>query len=214
MKNIILFFQEIFIKKPYLIKVTIIALVIIVAFFVTMCGDEEMDGIVIESNDSLERTEEIDKEILEVIVVDVGGSVSKPGVIELPQGSRVYEAIEKAGGITEEGDLSQINQAILLNDGDKLYVPNFQELKEKAPSSYNSSNVGIVSNESKVKGKVNINTASQEQLETISGVGPVTAGKIIEYRMVNGDFHAIENIIEVPGIGEKTFETLKNSICI
>lgn len=214
MKKHILFFKEILIKKPYLIKVTIIALVIIVAFFVTMCGDEEGNGIIIESNDSLEKTEEIAKEILEVIVVDVGGAVNMPGVIELPQGSRVYEAIEKAGGITKEGDLSQINQAILLNDGDKLYVPNFQELKEKAPSSYNSSNVGIVSNESKANGKININTASQEQLETISGVGPVTAGKIIEYRRVNGDFHAIENIIEVPGIGEKTFETLKNSICI
>ena len=205
-------------KNPNLIKVTVIALVIIVAFLVTMCSDKEAGGISIETGDSKDETlEVIENEPSGTIIIDVGGAVNSPGVVELPEGSRVYQAIEKAGGVTRDGDLGQINQAILLNDCDKLYIPTFQEAEDGTIASKNSSNVGLVSSNqssSNNDGKVNINTASQQELETLNGIGPVTANKIIDYRQVNGRFDAIENIMEVPGIGEKTFAAFKERICI
>ena len=213
--------KEKLVKNPDLIKVTIIVLIIIVAFLVTMCGGKEENGISIETQDSKQESFE-DQGILEAeqggtIIVDVGGAVNSPGVIELPEGSRIYQAIEKAGGVTMDGDLSQINQAILLNDCDKLYIPTFQDGEKQTTSSNNHQGVGLISASSansNSDGRVNINTASQEELETLNGVGPVTANKIIDYRTANGRFDAIENIMEVPGIGEKTFASLKDRLCI
>jgi len=213
--------KEILVKNPNLIKVTIIALVIIVAFLVTMCGGKDEGGISIETQDPKLQTSE-DQEILEpeqsgIIIVDVGGAVNNPGVIELPEGSRVYQAIEKAGGLTRDGDLNQINQAVLLNDCDKLYIPTFQDAEKLTTTSNNHQGVGLISggsSNSNSDGKININTASQQELETLNGVGPVTANKIIDYRTINGRFDTIENIMEVPGIGEKTFAALKDHLCI
>ena len=213
--------KEKLVKNPDLIKVTIIVLIIIVAFLVTMCGGKEENGISIETQDSKQESFE-DQGILEAeqggtIIVDVGGAVNSPGVIELPEGSRIYQAIEKAGGVTRDGDLDQINQAILLNDCDKLYIPTFQDGEKQTTSSNNHQGVGLISASSansNSDGRVNINTASQEELETLNGVGPVTANKIIDYRTANGRFDAIENIMEVPGIGEKTFASLKERLCI
>ena len=213
--------KEKLVKNPDLIKVTIIVLIIIVAFLVTMCGGKEENGISIETQDSKQESFE-DQGILEAeqggtIIVDVGGAVNSPGVIELPEGSRIYQAIEKAGGVTRDGDLDQINQAILLNDCDKLYIPTFQDGEKQTTSSNNHQGVGLISASSansNSDGRVNINTASQEELETLNGVGPVTANKIIDYRTANGRFDAIENIMEVPGIGEKTFASLKDRLCI
>lgn len=213
--------KEKLVKNPDLIKVTIIVLIIIVAFLVTMCGGKEENGISIETQDSKQESFE-DQGILEAeqggtIIVDVGGAVNSPGVIELPEGSRIYQAIEKAGGVTRDGDLDQINQAILLNDCDKLYIPTFQDGEKQTTSSNNHQGVGLISASSansNSDGRVNINTASQEELETLNGVGPVTANKIIDYRTANGRFDAIENIMEVPGIGEKTFAGMKDRLCI
>ena len=213
--------KEKLVKNPDLIKVTIIVLIIIVAFLVTMCGGKEESGISIETQDPKQESFE-DQGILEAeqggtIIVDVGGAVNNPGVIELPEGSRIYQAIEKAGGVTRDGDLDQINQAILLNDCDKLYIPTFQDGEKQTTSSNKHQGVGLISASaanSNSDGRVNINTASQEELETLNGVGPVTANKIIDYRTANGRFDAIENIMEVPGIGEKTFASLKDRLCI
>lgn len=110
--------------------------------------------------------------------------------------------------------LKQINQAVLLNDCDKLYVPSFQDTEQQVIASINVGGGVVVSNASSGNGKININTASKEELESLNGVGPVTANKIIDYRTTNGRFDAIENIMEVPGIGEKTFAGLKDSLCI
>lgn len=204
-------------KNPHYIKAAIIGIIIIVAFLFTLGADKEDDGISIESQGSaaeiFEKMEESETQVKTTIVVDVGGAVNNPGVIELPEGSRVYQAIEKAGGVTKDGDLKQINQAILLNDCDKLYVPSFQDSEMQATPS-NNGGLGLVSNSSSGTGKININTASNEELESLNGIGPVTANKIIDYRTINGRFDAIENIMEVPGIGEKTFAGLKDSICI
>jgi competence protein ComEA len=211
---------EILKKNPQWIKVAVIASVIIVAFLFTLAGGEDEGGISIDTHGSTkdipQNMEEVEEEPQEklVIIVDVGGAVNKPGVVELPQGSRVYQAIEKAGGVTKDGDLAQVNQAVILNDCDKLYIPTFQELDQTTISSNKSSGLGLVTPNSNSDGKVNINTASQEELETLNGIGPVTANKIIAYRTTNGRFDAIENIMEVPGIGEKTFAGMKDRLCI
>ncbi|MDX9887647.1 MAG: helix-hairpin-helix domain-containing protein [Anaerovoracaceae bacterium] len=211
---------EILKKNPQWIKAAVIALVIIVAFLFTLSGGDDEDGISIETHgskgdisQSMEDLERVAQE-KHTIIVDVGGAVNKPGVVELPEGSRVYQAIEKAGGVSRDGDLAQVNQAIILNDCDKLYIPTFQEMDQATISSNKPSGLGLVSSESTSNGKININTASKEELETLNGIGPVTANKIIDYRTSNGPFHAIENIMEVPGIGEKTFAGMKDCLCI
>jgi competence protein ComEA len=235
MKQYINWIQEKRKEYPHLLKVTIIASVIIVAFFVTITGGKDQGAISIETRDdntkSVATTEQSEKANSEesearqkkTMIIDVGGAVNSPGVIELPVGSRVYQAIEKAGGTTREADLNQINQAIILNDSDKLYIPTLQETQENISSPKSSSSVGYISQNpvspnasgnNNGNGKVNLNTATQGELETLSGVGPVTASKIIDYREINGKFDQIENIMEVPGIGEKTFESLKAFICI
>lgn len=209
-------------KNPQLIKVAVIASVIIVAFLFTLGGHHDKGGVYIETHgsnlDNPETTLEVEKEAQTqqklTIIVDVGGAVNMPGVIELDEGARVYQAIEKAGGVTRDGDLKQVNQAVILNDCDKLYIPTFQEAQDETVFSSKSSGVGLVTPKANNDGKININTASKEELETLNGIGPVTANKIIDYRTTNGPFHAIENIMEVPGIGEKTFAGMKDRLCI
>lgn len=208
-----------FFKYSHAIKVTIIALVILVAFLFTMCGNKDQGGIAIETQGPGQEGEEFfEIEHSGTIIVDVGGAVNNPGIVELPEGSRVYQAIEKAGGVTRDGDLDQINQAILLNDCDKLYIPTKEEGNDQILASNNPpQGVGLVSRNASSQnqeGKVNINTASQQELETLNGIGPVTANKIIDYRASNGRFDTIENIMEVPGIGEKTYAGFKDKICI
>lgn len=152
----------------------------------------------------------IEEEIM--IMVDVAGAVAKPAVVELPEGSRIFEAIEKAGGLIKEADTSGTNQAEILIDGQKVYIPTAQELKE-SQSGAPSLNFTYQSGTSQSK-RININTADSETLQQLTGVGPATAEKIINYRNENGKFKAIEDIKNVSGIGDKTFEKFKDKITV
>lgn len=150
------------------------------------------------------------------IIVDVAGAVANPSVLELPEGSRVFEAIEKAGGLTGEADTRVLNQAEILIDGQKLYIPTKQEIMEleaEGGGTAISSNSPYTSISGK-SGLVNINTADSAALQQLSGIGPVTADKIINYRDKNGKFNSIEEIKNVSGIGEKTFEKFKDKITV
>jgi competence protein ComEA len=172
------------------------------------------------------------------IKVDVAGEVASPDVYELERGSRVQEAIEAAGGLTENADVGYLNQAAVLHDGDKLYVPTKETEPEKTPQDttestsdtegqqqdystesqpdvtespgISSDNPGI-SNEP-IAEPVNINTADVETLQTLKDIGPKTAQKIIDYRTKNGPFKKKEDLKKVDGIGEKTYEKLKAHI--
>ncbi len=139
------------------------------------------------------------------IYVDVSGEVKKPGVYKLDEGSRVFEAIEEAGGITEEAFTDNINMASLIFDEQKVHIPS------KNQDVTNGNHEGLYD-----EGvyRVRINTASQSQLEGIPGIGPVIAGRIIEYRVENGPFATPEDIMNVPGIGEATFEQINDYITI
>ena len=132
---------------------------------------------------------------------------------ELPEGSRVDDAIKAAGGLTDKADLTDINRAAFVEDGEKIYIPALIEMDESSSDVDHSDIVsgnGLSAQYS--DGKVNINTADSEELQKLTGVGPVTAQKIIDYRKENGRFAAIEDIKNVTGIGDKTFEKFKDDI--
>lgn len=150
-----------------------------------------------------------------MIMVDVAGAVVNPCVVELRSESRVFEAIEKAGGLTKDADTASINQAEFLTDGQKLYIPTKQEVKAGLSGgaqglSFNAGASGQ-SNQSKL---ININTADTTALQQLTGVGPATAEKIINYRNENGKFKTIEDIKNVSGIGDKTFEKFRDKITV
>ncbi len=132
------------------------------------------------------------------IVVYVGGAVRHPGLYTLPPGSRVYDAITAAGGLTGDANPDAINPAARLSDGQRVWIPGTDE------------NVPMASHGA----QVNINQASQAELERLPGIGPATAQKIITYREAHGGFQTIEEIMEVPGIGPATFEQIRDLITV
>lgn len=138
------------------------------------------------------------------IVVHVSGAVAKPGVVELRSGDRVADAIELAGGMTSNADIDRINLAAEVTDGDHIHV---LEIDEAANADGDIS--GTSSADGAGSGLVNVNKASAAQLETVPGIGPVTAQAIVQWREENGKFSAIEQLVEIPGIGAKTLERLR-----
>jgi competence protein ComEA len=145
------------------------------------------------------------------IKVHIAGQVNNPGVIALEPGARVEDAINMAGGLTPQGDITHINLAAILQDQDKVYIPSTEEV-EAHPDAFEAvQGSGMKAGGS---GLVNINRASAQELEQLPGIGPVKAQSIIEYRDKNGYFTKIDDIINVSGIGEKTFERIKDSITI
>lgn len=158
----------------------------------------------------------------EVIIVHITGAVKNWGIIELPINSRVADAIEKAGGLTEDADISNVNLAYILEDGMKVKIPSINDVKEngKQEESYiskeNGENIVDFSGDSfkPMNSIVNINTATQTELETLPGIGTSTALKIVNYRNEHGKFENIEDIKNVNGIGEAKFNSIKELICI
>lgn len=177
-----------------------------------------------EEIQNTDNSERIDNSNNEVIIVHITGAVKNWGIIELPNNSRIADAIEKAGGLTEEADISNVNLAYPLEDGMKIKIPNINETIDNknidSIEDYISMESGEnVTSSSKNKGTnkiniVNINTATQTELETLPGIGTSTALKIINYRNENGKFTSIEDIKNVSGIGENKFEAIKELICI
>lgn len=187
----------------------------------------------------------------QIIVVDVKGAVRHPGIYTLPEGSRVFQAIEAAGSLLENADNRLLNMAAKLVDGAVVYVPAklagagnpLAERKNTShsdtgeviphltvgllpdspqpgvnpPTDANSSSrstTGENSGPDAANGKININTASAEELQQLKGIGPTKAEEIIRYRETNGPFQSIEELTEIKGIGTKTIEKLGNDIIV
>lgn len=140
-----------------------------------------------------------------VIFVDIKGEVKKPGVYQMKVGDRVKDALEAAGGLTEEADSQKVNLAKRLEDQMVIVVPKVGEEAEEIPA-------GETRNEATKEGKVNINTATVEELKTLKGVGEKKAEAIIEYRKKNGSFQTKEDLMKVRGIGKKLFESFQERI--
>lgn len=161
----------------------------------------------IENENFVETEEKIE---IKMIYVDVGGEVNYPGLYCLPEGSRVNDAIIIAGGVTEKADLSEVNLAYILSDALKITIPK-KEVEIKKKKAIVSKSINISNNNSD-SGKVNINTASKEQLKTLSGIGDSTAEKIIKYREENGTFGNTEELKKVSGIGESKYNKIADNI--
>lgn len=169
-----------------------------------------------EIEDNLSNTKE---NIEEKIVIYITGAVKNEGIYDMKKNSRIADSIEKAGGLTEEANIENINLAYILEDGMKIHIPkkneNFNEIEDHT-NAYLSKENTISENSKNTNNdeKININTATQTELETLPGIGPSTALKIIEYRKENGKFNSIEDIKKISGIGDRKFSQIKDLIKI
>ena len=153
---------------------------------------------------------EVKEELVEqdLITVDVKGAVKSPGIYDLPVGSRVNDAVQKAGGLTEQADSKSLNLAQKVSDEALVYVPT---KGEEAASQQTAS--GTTSSTSKEK-KVNLNKASLEELKQVKGLGGKRAQDIIDHREANGKFKSVDELKKVSGIGAKTIEKLKDYVTV
>lgn len=151
------------------------------------------------------------------IKIHISGETNYNGILELPEGSRIDDAIKKAGGVTQNADINKINLAYELSDGQKLNIPSKIVGADASVCPRiitNENEEGIIEDIDKKDEKININKATQTQLETLPGVGPSLALKIIKYREQNGKFNNIEELKNVSGVGENKYEELKELIKI
>ena len=163
-----------------------------------------------------------------MIYVDVCGAVANPGVFQLAAGSRVFQAIEAAGGYLPEAALTCVNRAGVLTDGQQLYILTQEEMERqgldpaemaKASDGQMNGSAGTgqntgVATQVQQDNRININTADEAQLTTLTGIGATRAQAIIAYREENGPFAAIEDIMNVQGIKEGTFAKIKDEIVV
>ena len=214
------------IKNNKILIITLIIIFLIGIISVTSIKFNQKNEIILEQFDvdntkennvnNLEKNiEDLDKKEIYIHII---GEVNNEGLIILYEGQRIADAIEKAGGVTNMADLSKINLAYVLSDGQKVKIPNINENTDNFEYVIdNSGDNIIVNNDNKLNKegkKVNINTATQTELETLNGIGPSTAAKIIEYRDLNGKFKTIDDLKNVNGIGNSRFDEIKNNIVV
>ena len=226
-------------SKTQKIIFTVIAIIIIlgICYYIYFKDEENMNSI--ESNSlEIESTEETTKNEEEEysdtrIIVYITGAINKEGIYELPVNSRIADLIEKAEGTKEEAYIEKLNLTYKLEDGMKIHIPTKQEYEEQqkikqetnitedVTNEYITTDSGIssiekdkedINSENTNNDKININKATQTELDSLPGIGPSTAEKIIEYRKEKGKFKKIEEIKEVSGIGEAKYEKIKDKI--
>lgn len=195
-------FQKILEKKKLVGKIVLIVLILVLALVIRINNAKDNE-VTVELNE-----ESNVKKTVSEMYVDISGEVNNPGVYEVNSDTRMYEVIKKAGGLTDDADTNQINQADYVEDGEKIIIPSIND-----ESTINSSDSEYNSNSSVSNSLININTASKEQLMEITGVGEVIAQRIIDYRK-NNRFKSKEDLMNVSGIGEATFEKMKSQVCI
>lgn len=200
-------------------------IIIVIIIVIGICGyyiygrevetkDIINDDEIMVKNETKETEEKSGK-----IMVHVTGAVKREGVVTLEENSRITDAVEAAGGLSEDADMSKVNLAYVLEDGVKIRIPSKNEQEELYNDEELTEDEQFVenSNESKIKSEnniININKATQTELETLPGIGPSTALKIINYREENGKFSNVEDLKNVNGIGENKYENIKNLISV
>lgn len=219
-------------KKQKIVLAVIISILLFVTFvyiYKNIYSLDENSEIVINNDTQIEnnfmqngtnQTNILTKEE-EKVIVHVIGEVNNPGVVTLKEGARIIDAINEAGGKTEEADLSKVNLAYVVEDGTQIYIPRINEnlneielMTQDAGSSIVINSSETADEEDNKNSKVNINTANKEKLETLPGIGETTAQKIIDYREANGKFNNIEDLKNVSGIGDAKFNSLKDKITV
>ena len=160
------------------------------------------------SEKAVNKEEEEESPEQDLITVDVKGAVKSPGIYDLPVGSRVHDAVQKAGGLTEEADSKSLNLAQKVSDEALVYVPT---KGEEAASQQATSETTPSSSKEK---KINLNKASLEELKQVKGLGGKRAQDIIDHREANGKFKSVDELKKVSGIGAKTIEKLKDYVTV
>ena len=192
-------------KTKLIIIATIIVVIITIGLYIYKQSKEdtfeEYENINFEDENSIYENS---IEEFENITIHITGEVKYPGVVVLKNGARIVDAIEAAGGETEEADLNKLNLAYILNDGEKIYVPNKNDMNSEETLENQQGD--------DKQSSININTATVEELTELPGIGEATANKIIEYRKQNGKFETIEELKNVAGIGNSKFENIKDKI--
>lgn len=196
-----------YLTKRRKIIIGIIVIVVILSASKSLLSKHEEAPVFIEAEETItaraeqetgQDTEEIKNE---EVYVDIKGAVVHPGVYKLVMGDRVQDAVEKAGGTTEEADLLKVNLAEKVYDEMKIVIPvRGEEIEADQAGTGN--------------GKISINRATSEQLTQLEGIGPSKAKAIIQYRTENGNFNSIDEIMNVSGIGPATFEKIKDEITV
>lgn len=200
------------INNKKIIIIIIIVIIIISLILVFRRGREEEVQIIEEINNEENIIEEHESEG-EKIIIHITGCVKNQGIVEIDQGKRIVDVIAAAGGVTEDADITKVNLAYIVKDAQKIYIPSIYDEKELEYISVdNGDNVIIDDNSGGEKTMININKATQTELEQLPGIGPSTALKIIQYREENKKFNSIEEIKEVPGIGDAKFNSIKDMI--
>lgn len=143
------------------------------------------------------------------LFVHVAGAVARPGVYELPPGARVIDGIDAAGGARPDADLTAINLARPLTDGERVYIPRRGEVPAQAATGPDPGGGAAPAD-----GKVNINTATAAQLEELPGIGEVIAQRIVDYRTQHGPFKTVRDLLKVEGIGQKKFESIEDYVTV
>ncbi|MGN0372993.1 MAG: helix-hairpin-helix domain-containing protein [Enterocloster sp.] len=215
--------KEALLKKR---KLIVLILCMLAAGICYSCSSSRPEGeIVLELGQEEEisavsdREEENTEQTAALIWVHVCGCVNNPGVYAVPEGSRLYEAVEAAGGCSEEGAADFLNLAMKAEDGMRLEVPSISQAerwKEEGSTAFSGSREydSQKYNSQKSDGRVNLNTAGREELMTLNGIGASRAEAIIRYREENGGFSRIEDVMNVSGIKEGAFEKIKDSITV
>lgn len=218
-------------KNKKIIGLTIVSIIIFIASIFlykqnssNAFKEEYMTEIFTEeSNDNMEydssmkeNTDNSNENNLEKnkIVVEIKGEVARPDVYQLEEGSIIKDLIDMAGGVTEEADLSCINRAEELVNHELIIIGNINDETESSVVQNSSTSSSNGNNSDKGSTLININTADLEQLKEITGIGNIKAQSIIDYREANGGFKSLEELKNVDGIGDKTFEKIKEQITL
>ncbi len=204
-----------------LIGIAFIAIALVVVACLSAWGLFSSPGVVVDRSDSsagqAQEGEAAEQAAPQLIYVHVVGAVQAPGMVQLQAGARVSDAVDAAGGFASDADQLSVNLARQVTDGEQIVVGSTQASASgsaSGESASGSSGSAADTGGTASTGKVNINTATVEQLTTLKGVGESTAQKIINYRQQNGSFKTIEDIKNVSGIGDKKYAAIKDSITV
>ncbi len=209
-------------KKQLIILIAIGGVIIFVIgyYLYTTTSNESYEQLdIISEEQDNQNKENVEKEQEEMIVVHIAGEVKKPGIVKTKEGARIADIIEEAGGLTENANITNINLAYIIEDGQKITIPSKNQKVEAKQEEYiqTENEQGIINEEQGISNKnqvLNINKATKEELQTLQGIGESTADKIITYRKENGNFKQIEDIKNVPGIGDAKYENIKDKISV
>ena len=196
------------VKKSKAVAISIFFLFCGIFCYISNSNSEKVEEQLVVLNENVTEptvTETVTEQARDKIYVHICGAVVNSGVYELEKGARVYEGIKKAGGLLENAAEDSMNQAAELMDGERLYIPTVSEMEQ---------GIEVAEIESAEDNRVNINTATKEELMTLPGIGESKAQSVIQYREEHGEFKEVEELTNIPGIKRGVYEKIKELVRI